>query len=311
MRDAGRLNEETRFSIVNLRQPPKDLTWGWSKGQDFPREAFAVVRQGAEAFEAVTDLKQRRLVSWTKLEGVQPNWLREELKAMEKEVKKHPDFIAAMKKRGIADFTFLECSAIPPGYFGTEEQRGRRIAHVQCSDARGVRNTWPREISGVTAVVDLNAKQVLRVVDEGVAPLTKAVADYDPASIGPAREVPSPMRVDQPLGPGFRLDGHVVEWQKWRFHVRSDQRVGTIVSTVTYSDGQRRRPVMYEGHLSEMFVLHGPVVRLVPAHVLRCYSGTASSCAHSISLTATRLWTCHGDKGSFDTIRYEWKYPPS
>src|SRR6266568_9686171 len=85
-----------------------------------------------------------RLVSWTKLEGVQPNWLREELKAMEKEVKKHPDFIAAMKKRGIADFTFLECSAIPPGYFGTEEQRGRRIAHVQCSDARGVRNTWPR-----------------------------------------------------------------------------------------------------------------------------------------------------------------------
>ena len=33
----------------------------------------------AEAFEAVADLKQRKLVSWKKLNGVQPNWLRDEL----------------------------------------------------------------------------------------------------------------------------------------------------------------------------------------------------------------------------------------
>ena len=45
---------------------------------------------------------------------------------MDKEVKSHPDFIAAMKKRGITDFTFLRCLALPPGYFGTDEQRGRR-----------------------------------------------------------------------------------------------------------------------------------------------------------------------------------------
>jgi primary-amine oxidase len=254
LRDAGHLNEETRFSIVNLHEPPKDLVWSWSPGKDFPREASAVVRQGADSYETVVDLKQRRVVSWTKLEGVQPNWLREELKAMQKEVKKHPDFIAAMKKRGITDFTFLECTAVPPGYFGGEEERGRRIAHVQCTDQSGVRNSWTREIPGLTAIVDLNAKQVLRVVDEGVTPLAKVVADYDPASIGTVREVRSPIRVDQPLGPGFQLQGHVVEWQKWRFHVRSDQRVGTIISTVTYNDGARLRPIMYEGHLSEMFV---------------------------------------------------------
>ena len=254
LQDTGHMDGDTRFSIVNLHQPDKDVVWDWSKGKNFPREAFAVVRQAADAYEAVVDLKQRRLISWTKLRDVQPNWLEEEFKAMEKDVKAHPDFIAAMKKRGITDFTFLRCRGGPPGYFGTDEQRGRRIAHVQCSDTRRVRNTWPRQIPGLTAVVDLNAKQVLRVVDEGVIPVTKAVADYDAASIGPAREVPSPMRVDQPLGPGFRLDGHVVEWQKWRFHVRSDQRVGTIVSTVTYGEGERRRPVLYEGHLSEIFV---------------------------------------------------------
>jgi primary-amine oxidase len=254
LREAGRVNAETRFSIVNLRQPDKNMVWTWSKGQGFPRHAFAVVRQGADAYEALVDANARRLISWTRLEGVQPNWLDEEFRAMDKEVKAHPDFVAAMKKRGITDATFLRCTAIPPGYFGTDEQRGRRIAHVQCLDPRHVRNTWSRQITGLTAVVDLNAKQVLRVVDEGVVPVTTTVADYDPASIGPPRDVPSPMRIDQPLGPGFRLDGHVVEWQKWRFHVRPDQRVGTLVSTVTYGDRDRPRQVLYEGHLSEIFV---------------------------------------------------------
>jgi primary-amine oxidase len=254
LKDAGRLNDETRFSIVNLHQPAKALVWNWSPGQEFPREAFAVVRQGAEAFEAVVDLKQRRIASWKKLDGVQPNWLGQEYRAMGGEVKKHPDFIAAMKKRGITDFTFIECGALPPGYFGGAEERGRRIAHIQCKDIRGTRNSWTREIGGLTAVVDLNARQVLRIVDEGVIPVAKAIADYDAASIGPVREVRSPIRIDQPLGPGFRLHGHVVEWQKWRFHVRSDQRVGAIVSTVTYSDGTRSRQILYEGHLSEMFV---------------------------------------------------------
>ena len=254
LKDAGRLDDATRFSIVTLHQPAKDLVWSWSSGKEFPRAAFAVVRQGAETFEAVVDLKQRRVASWKKLDGVQPNWLGQEYAAMGGEVKKHPDFIAAMKKRGITDFTFIDCSGLPPGYFGGAEERGRRIAHVQCRDVRGTRNAWTREIGGLTAVVDLNARQVLRIVDDGVIPVAKAIADYDPTSIGPAREVRSPIRIDQPLGPGFRLQGHVVEWQKWRFHVRTDQRVGAIISTVTYNDGDRSRQVLYEGHLSEMFV---------------------------------------------------------
>jgi Cu2+-containing amine oxidase len=58
---AGHMNDDTRFSIVHLRAPDKAVVWDWSKGKDFPRAAFAVVRQAADAFEAVVDLKQRRL----------------------------------------------------------------------------------------------------------------------------------------------------------------------------------------------------------------------------------------------------------
>ena len=254
LQEAGHVKGDTRFSIVNLREPPKELVWSWSKGMSFPRQASALVRQGRETHEAIVDVTGRRLLSWTQLRDVQPNWLQEEYTAMSAEVKKNPRFIEAMKRRGITDLTFLSCTALPPGYFATDEQRGRRIAHVQCSDPRGVRNTWPRGISGLTAVVDLNAKEVLRVVDEEIVPIPATSADYDATSIGTARQVPSPIRVDQPLGPGFRIEGHIVEWQKWRFHVRSDQRAGTVISTVTYGDGDARRPVLYQGSLSEIFV---------------------------------------------------------
>ena len=261
---SGKVDPETRFSIVTLEEPPKELVWrleGVGPGAEapaaaagIPRRAFAIVRQKEKTWEAIVDLGTRQVASFREVAGAQPNWLEEEFVAAIDEVKKHPDFVAAMKKRGITDFTFLECGGGPPGYYGTAEQRGRRIAHVGCTDVRGVRNDWTRRIEGLTVVVDLGKKEVLRVVDEGVVPVPTVSADYDADSIGPAREVPSPMRVDQPLGPGFRLDGNTVEWQRWRFHVRPDQRLGIVVSTVTYQDGERRRPVLYQGSLSEIFV---------------------------------------------------------
>ncbi len=254
LRDARHLDGETRFSMVNLVDPPKDIGWSWKTGDPMPRSAFAVVRQGPRAFETVVDLAGRRVTTWRELAGAQPNWLLDELFSPAEFVKKHPDFIAAMRRRGIEDVTFVDCVAIPPGYFGTEEQRGRRVGHVSCSEARGVRNSWARQIGGVTVVVDMHEKKVLRVVDEGVVPMTTVSADYDPASVGKTREVPGPMRVDQPLGPGFRMSGHLVEWQNWRFHVRPDHRTGMVVSTVTYEDGGTARPVLYQGQLSEIFV---------------------------------------------------------
>lgn len=254
LQEADHLDSETRFSMVNLQEPDKALVRQWSPGDPIPRSAFAVVRQGTSSYEAIVDLKERQLTSWTELEDVQPNWLMEELFAMTDEIKKNDDFLEAMRRRGIEDLTFIDCFAIPPGYYGTEEQKDRRVAHVHCEDARGVRNTWTRQIEGLTVVVDMNEREVLRVVDEGAVPMPTASAEYDRASLDPPREVPGPLDLEQPLGPGFERDGYQVNWQKWRFHVRPDQRVGKIISTVTYQDGDDERSVLYQGHLSEIFV---------------------------------------------------------
>ena len=252
--EAGHLDSETRFSRLQLHEPDKSLVWNWKSGNDIPRSAFAVVREGPRTFEAVVDISARRLTSWSELEGAQPQWLDEEFGSGAARVKENPEFIAAMERRGITDLTFIDCHAIPPGYFGTPEQQGKRIGYVYCSDPSGVRNTWTRSIGGLTIVVDMEDGTVLRVVDEGVVPVPETTAEYDRASLEPMRDVPGPVHVSQPLGPGFVIDGHQIAWQNWSFHVRPDTRVGMVVSTVRYQDGERDRRVMYEGSLSEIFV---------------------------------------------------------
>ena len=254
LRENGRLDDATRFPIVSLKEPPKDLVWAWSEGKDYPREAIAIVRQGPKAYEAVVDVASRKQLAWNEIRGAYPNLVFEEMVEAGKEVKKHPEVNAALERRGLRDLTFIDCLGVPPGYFGTAEQKGKRLLHVFCSDKGRMHSLWLRDIPGLTIVYDADAKQVLRVVDEGGSLASESFVRYQPPSEGPPREVPGPMRVEQPLGPGFRMHGGIVEWQNWRFHYRHDQRTGVVISTVTYRDGGQARPVLYQGHLSEIFV---------------------------------------------------------
>ena len=78
LRAAGHVNDASRFSILDLHDPPKASVLAWRPGQDFDRSAFAIVKQGSQTFEAVVDLSNESVVSWTEIEGVQPSLLVEE-----------------------------------------------------------------------------------------------------------------------------------------------------------------------------------------------------------------------------------------
>ena len=106
-------------------------------------------------------------------------------------------------------------------------------------------------IEGLTILWDGNDKKVLRVIDTGAVPVPQVEANYD---LAPLRAAASPMKVEQPMGPGFRLDGQSVGWEKWSLHFRIDRRTGLVVTNVGYQDGDRVRSILYEGSLSEIFV---------------------------------------------------------
>ncbi|MGH9863246.1 MAG: primary-amine oxidase [Candidatus Acidiferrales bacterium] len=254
MKASGRTDEKTRYSLITLHEPPKEEVLRWKPGQAFPREALAVVRQETKTYEVVVDLSARKTVLWREIKDVQPNLTMEELREAGEAVKENPDWQAAMRRRGITDFETVHCYGISPGFFGTPEEQGRRLQRVVCTDGRGTWNPDARPIEGLIVLWDADAKKVMRIIDTGPVAVPRTAADYDAELIGPLREVPTPLTVEQPLGPSFRVSGHEVSWQKWSFQFRLDPRVGLVVSSVRYADGDRVRSVLYQGSLSEIFV---------------------------------------------------------
>ena len=76
-------------------------------------------------------------------------------------------------------------------------------------------------------------------------------AEYVPELLpGGVRKDLKPLDVLQPQGPSFRVNGGLVEWQKWRFRVGFNPREGATLHDVHY-DG---RSVMYRLAISEMVI---------------------------------------------------------
>ncbi len=255
LRATGHVDSLTRFSLVTLAPPDKRVVLAWTRGQAVPRAAFAILKQGPRTFEAKIDLVGRKLASWEEVAGVQPTWLDAEFGIAGAIAMESPEWQEAMRRRGYSDYSDIACHGLPPGYFGTDQQRGRRIAQVMCVDTRRAR-TFPhhRLVAGLTVLVDMNAGEVIEVIDDGAVPMPAAEARYDSDAIAVRREKRTPIAMEQPLGPSFELDGHGVSWGNWSFRHRVDPRVGLVISQVRYKDGERYRPVLYEGSLSEIFV---------------------------------------------------------
>jgi primary-amine oxidase len=254
LRKAGHVDSSTTFMQIRLQQPPKARVWKWKPGEKISRAAFVVLRNKGDSFEAEVDLNNRKLRSITPIEGAHTMWVAQDFGAGVEAAMSHPDFIDAMKKRGIEDFTFLSCVTIPPGYFGTEKEQGKRLGHLRCNMPTGVRNIWPRQIEGLTVVVDMDSGEILEVVDDGASKLHNTTADFDLNSFETLRDVPGPIRINQPDGPGFDVNGNQIAWQNWKFHVRVDQRTGTAISVARYTDQGEDRPIIYQANLSEIFV---------------------------------------------------------
>jgi Cu2+-containing amine oxidase len=114
-----KVDADTRFPMVQLHEPPKEEVLAWKPGQALRREAFLVVRQGLQTFEAVVDVNGKKLVSWTEMKGVQPNMPDEEEGEMGEAVKKDPEVQKALKLRNISDPWSVACGGGFPEVIST------------------------------------------------------------------------------------------------------------------------------------------------------------------------------------------------
>ena len=177
-------------------------------------------------------------------------------------VKAHPDWQAALRKRGIEDFDLVQIDPWPAGSFGIGHEDGRRISRcISYLRESQTDNGYARPIEGVIAFFDNGGNEVLEVVDLGLVPLPPERGSYLPddlpEDVGPMRTDLKPLEIVQPEGPSFRVDGNRVEWQRWSFRVGFDPYEGLVLHTVGYHDGDRVRPVLHRASITEMVVPYG------------------------------------------------------
>lgn len=56
LKAAGHVDDKTRFVFLTLREPNKPAVLKWRPGTPVTREAFVIIKQGAQTDEAVVDL---------------------------------------------------------------------------------------------------------------------------------------------------------------------------------------------------------------------------------------------------------------
>jgi primary-amine oxidase len=257
------LQASARFVFISLHEPPKPAV---QAGETVPREAFVVLYEKAErkTYEAVVSLTDAAVVSFTHIPGVQPPVTFEEFMACEAVVQADPDWQAAMRLRGVEDFSLAMIDPWAAGYSGPEDDPGvRRIVRpLTWLRAAPGEHGYARPIEGLVVVVDLDAMEVIEVADHGVVALPPKAGNYDPERMADPDNVPSfanarsdlkPIEISQPEGASFTVSGHGVAWQKWHVRVGFTPREGLVLHELSYDE----RPIIYRASLAEMYVPYG------------------------------------------------------
>ena len=254
VRDAGHTQEKTIFSSVLLHEPEKQTVLDWKPGMPIERKADVVLYDKGKSYAALVNITTAKVESFEELKGAQAPFTRAEEDEVNDAVKHDQRIVDALKKRGITDLNLVTCYATPGGYIALKEQDGRRIGWGGCEyNIDSENGEEDREVGGIFFTVDMASKKLTRFEDYGVVPMPPVSELYDPNG-GPALPGTKPIVVSQPEGPSFTIKDGEVSWQNWHFRFRVDPRSGPIINMAALDYQGKRRSVLYEGSLSEMYV---------------------------------------------------------
>ena len=210
-----------RIASIELVEPTKAELAAFDGGGDAPARRAEVVclqRANNATYKGVVSLDGDRVESFDHIPGVQANFTVDEFLECDELVRKHPEFIAALAKRGITDLdlvfvdTWTYGDAVAPPEF-----RDRRLGWSDTwrKDGPG-QSPYAHPISGLHCVIDVNSMEVLRVEDNGGVDEPNVMGEYVPKHIperiraASRREPLKPLHLTQPEGVSFTLDGNLL-----------------------------------------------------------------------------------------------------
>lgn len=262
LRKLEALPETARFAFVALEEPDKERVKAFRPGDSLDRRAFAVVLDKADGrfYEAVVSVTHERVDSWREIGGDQgqPMLMREELASVDQIVKADARWRAAAARRGVTDLELVQLDPFSAGNFGFPEERGRRLVRAPAYVKHFPEdNAYAHPLDGLLAYVDLNAKEVVELVDVEPVPVPQAEGNFGRTAKIPPRRDLRPLEIVQAEGPSFEVDGHQIRWHQWSLRVSANGREGLVLHQVSIDDRGRERPVLYRASISEMVVPYG------------------------------------------------------
>ena len=252
VRESHDLGEGMRFETIVLREP--------EQGDETDRSAFVATYCIAtgDLFEAVVSLHFGRVESWTRRPGARPRIAPEEFLLAEQIAKTDPRFVAALEKRGITDLSLVCSDPWSCGVFGHPDEEGRRLIQtITWVRNRPGDNHYAHPVEGLSALVDINRGEVVRIDDCGMVPVPRAEANYTAAMQHTWRSGLKPIEIVQPEGPSFMVDGWAVSWCGWNFRIGFTPREGLVLHNLMIRDGDTDRSVIKRASLAEMVVPYG------------------------------------------------------
>ena len=203
-----------RFSELRLKDEDKDAVWNSvldNKPMQAKRHAVFSILDKDSIIEGEVDLAAGKVVKWDAQQGKHGMVLLDNFATVQQAIEASPEYAAALKKRGINDVKKVVTTPLTVGYFGDEDDLKHDLSVLKVVSYLdiGDGNYWAHPIENLVAVVDLNAKKVIKIEDQGVVPVPMAARPYDGSDRKGVKV--KPLVISEPEGKNYSINGRQVE----------------------------------------------------------------------------------------------------
>jgi primary-amine oxidase len=251
----GKMDTTMRFFVINLKEPSKAGVRSYKTGDNFKREAFAVVYDPHKniTYESVIDLKAKTVLSFNAMVGVTAGGMESDA-SVDDLLKRDSLWMRGLRRRGIHPDS-VKTSYVFAGDMGIAPADHREMI---CTPQYITKKYHELLIDGLVAYVDITAGKVMKVLDDGGKAFYKPedIGYFNPATDS-ANTLNKPLIPTQPDGVGFTIDGYEISNAHWKFRVGMDNREGLVLYDAKFNDAGKLRPVLYRASVAEMFVPYG------------------------------------------------------
>ncbi|KAL7269351.1 peroxisomal copper amine oxidase [Rhizina undulata] len=254
------------YNVVTLSEPKKKEMLAWLADRTAPRplraaEVIATYKAGI-VYDGIVDLVNAKILKWEKLEGQQPILSIEDLIATEKVVQAHPEVIKQCGILGIPkeDMHKVFCDPWAIGYderFGNKRRLQQALMYYRPNPDDN-QYAFPLDFCPIVC------PETQEVIHIDIPPVRRPIntfgSNYNPNDIlaeGGYRTDLTPLNITQPQGVSFSMNGRIIDWQNFNFHIGFNYREGIVLNNITYNDKGTVRPLFYRMSLAEMVVPYG------------------------------------------------------